>query len=179
MSASDTEIDINNQNIDALIEVLKSKDGIARQNARIALVKIGEPALDALIAAFDIKKDPLHWEVAKALSQIGTAKAAQTLVDALEDKEFSVRWIAAEGLINIGEDGLIPLLEALRKRTDSIWLREGSHHVIHDLLNQKLINEAAQECLIAVLDALNHFEAVVQTNTAADMALKTLGSKNS
>jgi HEAT repeat protein len=179
MSSSDSETDINNQNIDSLIEVLKSKDGIARQNARIALVKIGEPTLDALITAFEVKKDPLHWEVAKALSQIGTAKAAQTLVDALEDQEFSVRWMAAEGLINIGEDGLIPLLKALRKRTDSIWLREGAHHVIHDLVTQKLVSETAQECLIPVLDALNHFEAVIQTNTAADRALKILDSKNS
>lgn len=174
MISSDTGADNKKKDIDSLIETLKSKDGIARQNARINLVDIGKPALDSLIKAFEVKEDPLHWEVAKALSQIGTQKAAQVLVDALEDNDFSVRWIAAEGLIHIGSDGLIPLLKALRKNTDSIWLREGSHHVIHDLVNRKLVNETEKECLLPVLDALNHFEAVIKTNTAADMALKTL-----
>ena len=172
MNSSETGSEINNQDINSLIETLKSKDGIARQHARNSLVKIGQPALEALIKAFNIKKDPLHWEIAKALSQIGTAKAAKVLVDALEDNEFSIRWIAAEGLIHIGSDGLIPLMEALRENTDSIWLREGSHHVIHDLVNRKMVDEAAQKCLLPVLDALNHFEAEIQTNTAADNALK-------
>ena len=178
MNSSETDTGINTQEIDSLIETLKSKDGIARQHARNSLVKIGEPALDALIKAFEVKKDPLHWEIAKALSQIGTAKAAQVLVDALEDNEFSVRWIAAEGLIHIGAEGLIPLMEALRKNTDSIWLREGSHHVIHDLVHRKIVDETTQECLQPVLDALNHFDAVIQTNTAADIALNTLRLKN-
>ena len=60
--------------IDSLIESLKSKDGLIRQKARISLVKIGEPALDALIKAFQTKEEPLHWETAKALSQIGTKR---------------------------------------------------------------------------------------------------------
>lgn len=177
MNSLDTGADAGKQDIDSLIETLKSEDGIARQHARNSLVKIGEPALDALIKAFEIKKDPVHWEIAKALSQIGTPKAAQTLVEALEDNEFSVRWIAAEGLIHIGSDGLIPLMEALRKKTDSIWLREGSHHIIHDLVHRKLVNETEQECLQPVLDALNHFEAVIQTYSAADTALNILRSK--
>ena len=177
MNSLETAADINNEEVQKLIETLKSDDGIARQNARNSLVKIGEPAVDSLVKAFGIKKDPVHWEVAKALSLIGTAKAAQPLVNALEDDEFSIRWIAAEGLIHIGVNGLIPLLKELRKNTDSIWLREGSHHVIHDLVNRKLVDESTRECLLPVLDALNHFDAVIQTNTAADTALQTLTAK--
>ncbi len=174
MNQPETERNIQNQDIDSLIETLKSKNGIARQNARITLVKIGEPALDALIKAFEIKKDPLHWEVAKALSQIGTAKAAQSLVDALEDKQFSVRWIAAEGLIHIGSDGLVPMLKALQKKSDSVWLREGCHHVIHDLVGRKLVNDTTQHCLSPVLEALNHIDTAILTNPAVDKALEAL-----
>ena len=176
MNTSETDADINNEDVQKLIETLKSEDGIARQNARIALVDIGKPALDPLIKAFEIKEDPFHWEIAKALSQIGTQKAAQVLVDALEDHDFSVRWMAAEGLIHVGSNGLILLLKALRKNTDSIWLREGSHHVIHDLVKRKLVDESTRECLLPVLDSLNHFEAVIHTNTAANNALKVLNS---
>ena len=116
----------------------------------------------------------MHWEIAKALSQIGTTKAAKVLVDTLEDHNFSVRWIAAEGLIHIGSTGLIPLLEALRKKADSVWLREGSHHVIHDLVNRESFGESTRKSLMPVLDALNHFDAVTQTQIAADNALKEI-----
>jgi len=174
MNSSDTNIDSSNTKINELIETLKSDDGIARQGARNTLVIIGEPALDALIKAFEIKEEPVHWEVAKVLSQIGTPKAAQVLVDALEDHEFSVRWIAAEGLIHIGSNGLFALLDALRKKADSIWLREGSHHVIHDLVNRKLVDESTRKSLMPVLDALNHFDAETQTYIAAEKSFKAI-----
>ena len=177
MNQSDTKNDISSEEIQSLVETLKNEDGIVRQNARIALVDIGEPALDALINAFEIKEDPLHWEVAKALSQIGTSRAARTLIDALEDKEFSVRWMAAEGLIHIGSDGVLPMLQALRKKSDSVWLREGCHHVIHDLLHKKLVNAETQESLLPVLKALNHIDTEVRTNSAANTALKMLNKK--
>ena len=177
MNSSDTGAEINNQDIDSLIKTLKSKDGIARQRARNTLVEIGEPALDALIEAFKIKEEPMHWEVAKALSRIGTSRAAQVLVDALEDHDFSVRWIAAEGLIHIGYTGLIPLLEALRKKIDSVWLREGGHHIIHDLINRKLVDESTRKVLGPVLETLSHFDAMTLKYAAVDDALKAIHIK--
>ena len=174
MNISNRKVDTSKKNINKLIETLKSKDGIARQTARNTLIIIGKPALDALIKAFKIKEEPVHWEVAKALGQIGTSKAAEVLVAALEDHDFSVRWIAAEGLIHIGHSGLFPLLKALRKRTSSVWLREGSHHVFHDLVNRKLVDEATRNSLIPVLEALNHIDPELETNTAAGNALKSI-----
>ena len=177
MNSSKADNDINTTDIDSLIEKLKSKDGLDRQHARHALVKIGEPSLDALIKAFETRKEPLHWEVAKALSQIGTPKAARTLIKALEDKEFSVRWMAAEGLIHIGADGLVPLLEALKEDSGSVWLREGSHHVLHDLATKRLVGETERKCILPVLDAVNHLEAETQTHFAAREALEALTAK--
>ena len=177
MNVSSSKTDAGKKNINELIKTLKSEDGIARQNARNSLIIIGEPALDALIEAFEIKEEPVHWEVAKVLSQIGTSKAAGVLIDALEDNDFSVRWIAAEGLIHMGLKGLLPLLESLRRKSDSVWLREGGHHVIHDLVNRKLVDEPTRKNLMPVLDALNHIDPVIQTNTAADNALKSINFK--
>lgn len=162
--------------VDSLIEALKSKDGLTRQKARHALVKIGEPALDALIKAFEDKSDVMHWEVSKALSQIGSPKAAKTLIQALEDKEFSVRWIGAEGLIHMGQGGVTELLQALTERADSVWLREGAHHVLHDLIHKNRVDASAREPLSAVLDAINHPDPVTETNGAARRALEKLHS---
>ena len=177
MSPLDTKNEIDKADIDSLVETLNSNDGLARQHARATLVKIGRPALDPLIAAFEIKEEPIHWEVAKTLSQIGTSRAAETLVGALEDKNFGVRWIAAEGLIHIGSTGLIPLLEALEKKSDSIWMREGCHHIIHDLINRKLIDDRTAECVAPVLEAINHLEASTETIYAAAKALQALETK--
>ncbi len=46
---------------------------------------------------------------------------------------LGIRWLAAEGLIGLGEAGLRPLLEALVHHSDSAWLREGAHHVLKAL----------------------------------------------
>jgi HEAT repeat protein len=166
--------DVDVSSVDSLIEELRGKDGLARQRARNALVKIGEPALDALVTAFEDKSDIMHWEVAKALSQIGSVKAAETLIQALEDKEFSIRWIAAEGLIHVGQNGVMALLRALTERADSVWLREGAHHVFHDLLHKKMVDAKTNEQLSLVLEALNHGDPVTETNGAAHKALETL-----
>ncbi len=163
--------------VDSLIEKLKSKDGLVRQNARNALVRIGKPALDALIKAFEDKSDVMHWEVSKALNQIGGLKAANTLIQALEDKEFSIRWIGAEGLIHIGQDGILGLLEALTERADSVWLREGAHHVFHDLIHRKLVNVTTSEQLSLVLEALNQVDPVTGTNDSAYKALESLKAR--
>ena len=160
--------------VDSLIGALRSKDGLARQKARNALVRIGEPALDALVEAFEDKSDVMHWEVAKALSQIGSPKAAKPLVQALEDREFSIRWLGAEGLVHMGQGGVRELLVALTERADSVLLREGAHHVIHDLIHRNLVDAATREQLSSVLEAINHADPVTETNGAAHRALEKL-----
>jgi len=80
----------------------------------------------------------VRWEAAKALSQIANPASIQALLEALSDKTFEVRWMAAEGLIRIGRKAVIPLLEALVEHSDSYWLREGIHHVLHDMNRGRL-----------------------------------------
>lgn len=177
MNSSKNNYNADKTSIDSLIETLNSKDGLARQHARLALVKIGEPALPALIKAFEKRDDIMHWEVAKALSQIGSSKAAEILVNTLEDNEFSVRWIAAEGLIHIGDDTLGPLLTALKNRSDSVWLREGAHHVLHDLISRKLIDATVIHIVSPLLDALNHINPEVEVISTAAKALDLMAIK--
>jgi HEAT repeat protein len=112
---------------------LRSEDGIARHKAREILTSIGKQAVRQLIPLLKDPNDDVRWEAAKALAEIADPRAASKLVATLEDHNFGVRWLAAEGLIALGQDALIPLLDALRKRSDSVWLRQGAHHVLHDL----------------------------------------------
>lgn len=118
---------------EALLASLRSRDGSVRQKARETLTSMGKRAVRQLIPLLEDPKDNVRWEAAKALADIGDARAASSLVTTLEDENTGVRWLAAVGLIAMGRDALVPMLEALMERSDSVWLRDGAHHVLHDL----------------------------------------------
>jgi len=124
--------------VPALLSDLTCDDVIKCQNARRQLVAKGEAAVEPLEKALNHKNHWVHWEAAKALSQIGSASATRVLIEALERKEFELRWLAAEGLISIGRPAVRPLLIELIKKPQSTWLHEGAHHVMSDIRNERL-----------------------------------------
>jgi len=120
--------------IEKLITDLNCDEYIDCQKARRKLVEMGGAAVPRLVKELSNSKYQVRWEVTKALGQIADKSSAEALVKALEDAEFDVRWLAAEALINIGRDALEPLLLALADHGDkSISLRNGAHHVLHDM----------------------------------------------
>ncbi len=155
--------------IKSLIANLASKDGVVRVMARRQLVAYKKRSVAPLIKALSNKSDYVRWEAAKALSQIGSPASIQALLKALEDNMFDVRWLAAEGLIRIGRKAIAPLLEALVKHSDSHWLREGIHHVLHDMNRGKL-----SKVLWPVLVALEGPEPSLEVPLAARAALDAL-----
>ena len=125
----------------ALIAALASDDGSARHHARESLVALGKPAVRCLMEALRDPGEHVRWEAAKALSEIRDKTSAAALVTALEDPSFGIRWLAAEGLVGLRMYTLPPLLRALEKRADSIWLREGALHILHQLAKRGLNDE--------------------------------------
>lgn len=119
--------------IENLINNLSNTNGIIRQKARYELVKIGNSALDFLLELQRSNKHLSRWEAIKAISEIGSKDAIPILINAMEDEEFDVRWLAAEGLIDIGHSSVYPLLKAFISDKDSIYLKEGVHHVLKGL----------------------------------------------
>ncbi len=139
--------------IEVLINSLSTRKDKLREGARHTLVAMGKPAISFLIKALKNKKALVRWEAAKALEEIADPETAPRLVAALENDDFDVRWLAAEGLIKMNIKGLKPLLEALERRGDSVLLREGAHHVFHDLAKGEL-----RKYLIPVLASLEALE---------------------
>jgi HEAT repeat protein len=90
-------------------------------------------------------------------------------VEALEDEEFEVRWRAAEALIRMKTKGLSPLLDALIHHADLFFLREGAHHVLHELARGDL-----KAYLTPVLIALGSFEPAVEVPAAALRAIEAM-----
>ena len=154
-----------------LIHALSSYNDLSRVEARKALVAMGKQAVPALIEALEDLSSHhlLRWEAAKALGEIGAPEAAPTLVNALEDKEFDVRWLAAKGLIEMNVRALRPLLKELIERADSVLFRQGAHHVLHDLAKGELRID-----LVPVLIAMEGAEPGVHVPLAASHAIEML-----
>ena len=153
------------ETISALIDVLSSEDGLKRQAAREALVRIGEPAAAPLIEKLADPRHRVRWEAAKSLGEIGRPEAALPLVHALEDHDAVGRCPAAHGLISMKCIGLTPLLQTLVGRSDSAWLREGAHHMLHVLATGEL-----EGVLRPVLAALEDIQPVLEAPIAAQTA---------
>lgn len=53
------------------------------------------------------------------------------LIALLETDDAGVRWRAADALAKMGKQALVPLLHALRDKSESRWLLEGASHIFH------------------------------------------------
>ena len=153
-----------------LIIELRSKDGIRRERARKSLVRLGKSAVPTLIGLLSDKNEHMRWEACKALGSIKDPEAAGSLVDALSDRGMEIRWLAAEGLIDLGRSSVIPLLDALELQFDSLFLRQGAHHVLHALQRQRLLDAST----LAVLDSLRSLGPRMAVALAAKKALESL-----
>ncbi len=124
--------------IEELIKTFYGKDGIKRKKSRYELVKIGKPAIKYLSGLLKEPKEHIRWEAIKTLSQIAAPESIPILIKALGNDDFDVRWLAAEGLIEIGKKSIKPLLKSLVGGQDSILLLEGVHHVLKGLEFKKI-----------------------------------------
>jgi HEAT repeat protein len=148
---------------------LRSRDGMVRQKARKTLTTIGKRAVLPLLPLLNDPDDHVRWEAAKALADIADPGASSGLVTSLQDENGDVRWLAAEGLIAIGRDALVPLLETLIERSDSVWLRGGAHHVLHDMAKGEL-----GDLLTPVVAALDGVDPEIGVRGPASKALEGL-----
>jgi HEAT repeat protein len=157
------------ETIASLVDALASTDGMERQAAREKLEEIRRPAVPFVVRALQSPSEHARWEAAKALSKIADSSAAPALVCTLEDEKSAVRWLAATALINLGRDALVPLLRGLEGNSDSIWFRDGAHHVLRSLIREGVADEA-----VPVLEALEDLEPCIEAPIAAYHVLEDL-----
>lgn len=171
-SAGTPNKDTQEAKIDSLIADLTCGDVVRCQKARNALVSMGKPAVPSLVKFLHHQKEQLRWEAIKTLGQIADPSTTRVFLDSLEDKDFDIRWLAAEGLIAIGKDALAPLLKALIIHSDSIWFRNGAHHVLHDLARKGLYDKVRP-----ILVALEDVEPSIEVPLAAETVLNQVEQK--
>lgn len=102
--------------VEPLIAALKNNEysGV-RWKAAEALSKIGNSAVEPLIATLQYPDEDVRWKAAIALGEIGNPDAIQPLIFLLSDDDRFVRSRAANALSMIGEAAVGPLIHALQK----------------------------------------------------------------
>jgi hypothetical protein len=159
------------EQIGKLIDQLGDADPHERLKARRQLMSVGKSALPAIISALFNTDENIRWQAAKLLSELRDPTTAPSLVKVLaDDDHFGVRWLAAEALINMRLNGLKPVVQSLIRRPESIWLRQGVHHVLHSLHDRGLTGSALDDVLCALEGRVPSLEIPV----AAEKALEDL-----
>ncbi len=116
-----------------ILETLCCENGMERKKARKKLVAKGKNVIKYLKDLVNHPKHIYRWEALKTMEEIGDPASIPLFIEALEDDESDIRWIAAEGLIKLGAQSIRPLLNALIEKSDSIFILAGAHHVFYDL----------------------------------------------
>lgn len=170
-----SEIDINLKdfpdNLTSLIkESLDSKNSVKKLAARSTLVGMGKSIIPKLHRLLNSENGLLRMEAAKIVDLIADRRSIPFLINLLDDKEFEIRWIAAEGLIKIGRRAILPLLTSIRDGKSSFILNKGAHHVLLSLLKEDEKNK-----LTTLLLSLDDAQELGETAPVeASEAIKTI-----
>jgi HEAT repeat protein len=169
MTLETQESQIANAQLESLLGSLDNDSPVKREQAREGLVALGSESVAPLIRRLSDRREHVRWEAAKALEQIADPLSATPLAEALGDESVHVRWVIAEGLIALRHEGVIATLAMLMTHSNSIWVRDGAHHV----LSECLVDEC-RPVLRPVIEALEGFEPAIITPPAALTALRSL-----
>jgi HEAT repeat protein len=174
-----SEIDINLKdfpdNLTSLIkESLDSKNSVKKLAARSTLVGMGKSITPKLHKLLNSENGLLRMEAAKIVELIADRRSIPYLINLLGDKEFEIRWIAAEGLIKIGRPAILPLLKSIRDGKSSFILNKGAHHILLSILKEDEKNK-----LTKLLLSLDDAQELGETAPVeASEAIKTIFRRN-
>jgi HEAT repeat protein len=137
-SRIDVSIEDFTDNVASVIpDLMETKNYQKKREARRNLVHMGKMILPLMNKLLTSKNLILRKEASKVIELIGDKESIPTLIRLLDDENGSIRWIAAEGLIHVGRDSIVPLLEALFKCTDTYYVKLGAHHVFTRLFSDE------------------------------------------
>jgi bilin biosynthesis protein len=131
------------EDIEELINACGEGSGLAQQEARLKLERIGEPAVEALCEALlHSHNSVVRMRAAEALGHIGDARAIEPLLSALLDGDSAVQWRAIEALADIGN----PAIESLKiaAESENEELRWGANRALKDIKIKIILNEQSK-----------------------------------
>ena len=158
--------------IPMLKEFMHHPDKNVHGAAADALGEIGSPAIDVLREAAAHNDDHIRWHAAKTLQKIRDENVVPIFISLLDDPNYGVRWLAAKGLVALGE-GIIPyLLSYMEKEDTSRWFRQSALHVI-----ENVAGPTTKRDLQDLIESLKHSESAMNVPLHAHRALEKLSNR--
>ena len=102
--------------LDPLMLQLRNEE--FKDAATKALIEVGLPAVERLMAVLNDKDKNVRKHAVTALGEIGISQAVEPLIDATRDEDWTVRLQAIAALDLIGDDRAKPVIKALMKDPD-------------------------------------------------------------
>jgi len=102
--------------LDPLMAQLRNEE--FKDVATKALIEVGLPAVERLMAVMNDKDKHVRKHVVTALGEIGVPEAVEPLIDATRDEDWAVRLQAIAALHLIGDERAKPAVKALMKDPD-------------------------------------------------------------
>jgi HEAT repeat protein len=124
------------------IDLNGSPENLLKQVSRLledsnyinTLGNLGKSIVPILHEILCSENGQVRLEAVKVVKYIADRRSIPVLIYLLDDSEAGIRWVAAEGLVNIGRSSIIPLLRSIRDRKNPAYLYKGAHHVLNSLL---------------------------------------------
>jgi hypothetical protein len=155
--------------IDGLVALMRSDDGLDRRRARHGLVQLGRRAAQAVVPLLADGRESVRWEAARALVDVHHPDAIPALVPVLGDPVRDVRWLAAEALIAHGPDSVVPVLRYLLAHAGNDDVVPAAHHVIRSFSRGEW-----EPILRPVVDGLEDGASSVSWLVPSERALRAL-----
>ncbi len=151
----------NPRAIQPLVEALADFDKSVREQATLALSRIGKAAIEPLAEAMNEPKWQTRYRAAEALGKIADEKAVKPLIQGLKDNRDHVRYMAAKGLKDLGDSNTIEPLIILLK-DENVYVRMMSVRALGaiggmqatEALNATLAVETDEKIRAAIVEAL-------------------------
>jgi HEAT repeat protein len=102
--------------LDPLMTQLRNEE--FKDVATRALIEVGAPAVERLMAVLNDKDKTVRKHVVMVLGEIGVSEALDPLIDATKDEDWAVRLQAMAALDKIGDERGKPAIKALAKDPD-------------------------------------------------------------
>ena len=157
--------------IPVLLKALRGADEQLSSQIFASLVRLGSLAVPALIQRSKSRSAHIRWNCVRALGEIHDVRALPVLVDALQDNDHAVAWMAAKGLTQFGKDSLKSVLELLMRASMTPWLAETASYVLSRYAHR---NAKAKEIVEPLIHRMRESGYRIGTAVAAQKTLKQL-----
>jgi HEAT repeat protein len=151
-------------------ELLHDKRDLVRDATAHALAELGRPALPTMRLLLEDKDREVRWYATVALARDHRENAIALLVDQLGDEDFAIRWVASNGLLDLGSPSVVPLLKTLAQRKPSPLFNNAARRV----LSRVSASDSLRELLDDLVDSLSRETTVYESQGKALELLKRL-----